>query len=484
MSRRIVFCVLIVSFFSLFGYAQTVTMSEFLESMQQSHPFFVKESLSPQIEMKGQERYLGAQDWSISVSPYYVYQKPASSGLGVPEEISIAAGEISAEKALWSTGGRFSVSWTSDYTNQEIPDIVIPFQPQDIVIPAGPARLYTNKLYLMYSQPLLQNYGGTLDRLSYELSDYTVDFTKLQALENQEGFVLDIGMRFLDWTLLSEQNRIANERLALAEEQLRQIKRRWVANLVEKVDVLRAEDAVRIAQQAIVLLESQWKAQQAALAVLAQSRELYTQSPEYDLYNIESLPEPDEAVLQLRERSRLLGALNARREQLAHARAGFAETSRPQLFLSIGAGLQRGDEEFTSSFELDKPDVLVALDFRYPLGNRTAKADVAKTDLEIKQLEKAIEDVGLDLEAGVRSILISINEMEKVLVLNQEQIESARARTREEQKLYNQGRSDLAFVIQSQDNEEVAELTYAENAATYHKLVLQYHALMDEFLNQ
>ncbi len=473
-----------ILFFTQITNAQTIGMSDFFESVQRSHPFFVKESLSVQIEMKGQERYLGDQDWSISVSPYYTYQKPVSSGLGVPEEISIAAGEISAEKALWSTGGRFSVSWTSDYTDQEIPDIVIPFQPQDIVIPAGPARLYTNKLYLMYSQPLLQNYGGTLDRLSYELSDYAVDFTKLQALENQEEFVLDLGMRFLDWTLLSEQNRIAKERLALAEEQLRQIERKWVANLVEKVDVLRTEDAVRIVQQALVLLESQWKAQQAELAVLAQSQELYTRSPEYDLYKIESLPEPDEAVLQLRERSRLLEALNARREQLAHLRTGFAETSRPQLFLSIGAGLQRGDEEFTNSFELDRPDVLVALDFRYPLGNRTAKADVAKTNLEIKQLEKAIEDVGLDLEAGVRNSLISINEMKKVLVLNQEQIESARARTREEVRLYNQGRSDLFFVIQSQDNAAIAKLTYAQNAANYHKLLLQYHALMDELLSQ
>ncbi len=464
--------------------AQNITLNDFLETVQQSHPFFVGESLAVAVEKEGQKRYLGEQDWSFHVSPYYAYQKPAQSGLGVPEEISIVAGEISVEKVLWSTGGRFSVSLTSDYTDQEIPDIVIPFQPQDIVIPAGPASFYTNKLYLMYSQPLLQNYGGTLDRLNYELSDYAIDFTELQALENQEEFMLELGLQFLDWTLLTEQNRIANERLALAEEQLRQIKRRLAANLVEKVDVLRAEDAVRIAQQGIVLLESRWKAQQAELAVLAQSQELYTQSPEYDLYNVESLPALDDAVLQVKERSRLVRSLNARREQLARVRTGFVETGRPQLFLNVGAGLQGGDEEFTSSLELDRPDILVALAFRYPLGNRTAKAEVTKADLEIKQLNNAIEDVSLDLEAGVRNLVISINEMKKVLILNQEQIESARARTREERRLYNQGRSDLVFVIQSQDNEEIAQLTYAENAATYHKLVLQYRALMDELLIQ
>jgi outer membrane protein TolC len=69
-----------------------------------------------------------------------------------------------------------------------------------------------------------------------------------------------------------------------------------------------------------------------------------------------------------------------------------------------------------------------------------------------------------------------------VLKLNQEQIESARQKTEEELKLYNQGRGDLTFVIQSRDNEENAKLTYAQNSIFYHKLILQYHALLDELL--
>lgn len=90
----------------------------------------------------------------------------------------------------------------------------------------------------------------------------------------------------------------------------------------------------------------------------------------------------------------------------------------------------------------------------------------------------------LDLEAGVVNLLILIRELEKVLALNQEQIESAKAKTEEELRLYNQGRGDLTFVIQSRDNEERAKLTYAQNAAVYQKLILQYRALMDEFLEE
>jgi outer membrane protein TolC len=467
-----------------FSNAQTITIKEFLESVEQNHPFFEKESLSTAIQIKEHERFLGSQDWNIKSSPYYIHQKPLGSSAFSPEQIDKISGDIALEKAFWSTGGRVSVSWTSDYTDQNIPDMVIPFSPEDIVIPAGPSKIYTNKLYLLYSQPLLQNFGGKLDRLNYELSQYNIDFTEIQVLENQEGFVLDLGMNFLDWTLLSEQKRIANERLNLAQKQLQQTRRKRQANLVDKVDVLRAEDAARIAKQNIVLIQSQFKSKQAELAVLAQSQELYNLNPEFDLYTLETLSTLDDAVSQLKEKSRILRALGTRREQLSHLNKGYTETKRPQLYLSVGAGLQSGDEEFSNSFDLDKPDVLVALDFRYPLGNRTAKADIAKTDLELIQIEKDIENVSLNLEAGVRNLLISIKEMEKVLVLNQEQIESAKAKTKEELRLYNHGRGILTFVIQSRDNEEQAKLTYAQNAANYHKLILQYRALMDELFTK
>ena len=72
------------------------------------------------------------------------------------------------------------------------------------------------------------------------------------------------------------------------------------------------------------------------------------------------------------------------------------------------------------------------------------------------------------------------NELVEVLRLNREQIASAREKTREELKFYSQGRGNLTFVIQSRDSEERAKSTYAENALTYQKLVIQYLALTDD----
>jgi outer membrane protein TolC len=479
--NNIFFLLLVFIFFMpvLLG-ASTITLPELIESLKKTHPFFTKESLSPEIERKSQESHLGAQDWVVRSSPYYTYQEPVSSGLGIPSKLHNIVANVAVEKTLWSTGGRFSLSWSTSYNDQTVADIVIPMPTGDIVIPVGPSAFYTNKAYLTYTQPLLQNLGGKLDRLNYELNAYTVDIIDLQAQENEEGFILDIADIFLDWVLLTEQQRIAKERLGLSKEQLGQVKRKHAAYLVDRVDVLRAEDAVRIAEQTLVLIGSQLEAKRAELAVIAQTEQLYDDEPDFDIYRLDTLPEIDEAVATIKERSKILNALRIRREQLVHLVSGYEETERPQLYLSIGAGLQGGHEEFSESFELDKPDVLIALDFRYPLGNRKARADILRSTLEAKQLTEDIRNIELEFEAGIHNLLVLIKRMEEVLNLNEEQIASARAKTNEEIKLYNQGRNLLAIVIQSRDNEQQAKLTYAQNAATYHKLIIQYRALMDE----
>ena len=103
--------------------------------------------------------------------------------------------------------------------------------------------------------------------------------------------------------------------------------------------------------------------------------------------------------------------------------------------------------------------------------------------MQIQRHDLEVDEISLSLEAMLHNLILQVEGMYKVLTLNEKQIESSRKRTQEELKLYNQGRGDLTFVIQSQDNEERARLTYAQNAATYQGLNLRLKALLDELLS-
>jgi len=452
------------------SHAQTITQNEFLNSLKELHPLFEKEKLTAKIEKEERKSYLGTKDWNFISSVGFAHEEPAIAFAG-PERIDALSVSGGVERLFWKTGGRLSASFFSSRADLKID----PFY-------GFPDSYYENQLSIGYVHPLMKNRHGFLDRLQYELKQYDVDFSKVQALENQEDFLASSADRFLDWVLLTEQKKIALERLSLAEEELARTKKKRKAHLVDQIDVIRAEDAVRIGKQNQMLVESQWKSLQAELAVLSQNDKLYDVGPQFNLYEVEELIPLQDAIVQLRKDSRIIAALNIRLKQLEYARRGFDETSKPDLALLAQFNTKNLDESFGKSLAMDKPDALVGLQFSVPLENRRARYQVAKTDLQMTQLQKQLDEVTLELSSALTHLHIQIRELEEVLKLNQEQIESARQKTEEELKLYNQGRGDLTFVIQSRDNEENAKLTYAQNSIFYHKLILQYHALLDELL--
>lgn len=448
------------------AFAEEITMKEFLDLVKENHPFFTKEALTADIEKKQAETYLGDEDWNLSITPSFSHSGEVTAseyGANRIENFGIEAG---VSRKLWSTGGQLGFSVSSGYRNSDFTTL----------------NRFKHGIGVSYTHPLLQNSKGKLYRLNYDLSKYAIDSAEIQALENQEEFILDVTTRFLDWVRLSEMIQISRERLNLAEEQLKQTEKKRKANLVDKVDVLRSQDAVRIAEQALLQIESQWKAKQAELSVLAQDRKIYEKNPAYGIYTIEKLPGIEKSLSDLKKQSRVLKTLAVLKEKLTHSREGLVEQDRPELNLTLSGWLYGSDEQFVESLGIYKPDVLISAGFTMPIEKRTVNAKIEKVDLQIMQIDEDINNIEVNLEASLRNLFIQIVEMEKILALNQEQIASAQEKTTEEVKMYNQGRGQLTFVIQSRDNEENAKLTYVENAVFYHSLLFQYRALLDELL--
>lgn len=448
---------------------QTITRDELLDRLKRVHPFFEIEELAIQIEEEGRKSLLGARDWNVLSSVNYLHEEPAIAIAG-PEKTDAFSVEGGVEKVFWNTGGRLTAGFSSSHAKITIDPI---FQVPD--------TWYQNQFAVTYLHPLLKNRHGFLDRLQYELKQYDVDFSEVLAFENKEDFLADVAMQFLDWVYFTEEKRIIQERLRLSQEEFARTGKKRQAHLVEQADLIRAENAVTTWKQNRVLSESRWKAQQAVLAVLTKDDDLYGLIPEFPLYESEELPPLGAAVTQLIESSRLIKALGIRTEQLEYTRRGREEALKPDLSLVTQFNIKAAEQEYGESFKMDKPDAFVGLQFSVPLGNRTLKHDITRTDLEIRQLEKQVEGLTIDLVAALTEVYIRIEELEKVLVLNREHIESAQERTAEELKLYNQGRGELTFVIQSRDNEQFAKLTLASTARTYHKLIVQYRSLLDEF---
>jgi outer membrane protein TolC len=461
---------------------RVMSLDDYLDRVKAVHPFFKARNMQPEIEQKQSDRFLGREDWRLGATGDLKHVEPLQTSPFDPERVDVFSLGAGVERLFWGNGSRLSVDWKSNVTDQTLPGFSIPGPGGPLDVPLGPSTYYHNVLSATWSVPLMQNRGGVLARLEHDLSLFDVKTSEVIALENQEDFLLEAGVTFLEWVLAREQMRIAQDRLDFAVEELERSRRKLSAFLVDEVDVLRAQDAVHGTRSALYLIESQWKSVQAGLATLASDEAMYRSIPDYDLYKLPAQMDVEDFVDYVLEHSRLVQGLEIQHEQLLQLERGYGQTEKPELALNLGAALKGGDDGFGGSWEMRYPDIGAGLVFSYPIGTRTATADVEKTRLQVRQLELSIQDTRLSLEIAARTILVRMNELKDVIDSNIAQIQSNRARTEEELKLYNQGRGDLTFVIQSRDRVALSELEYAGNAANYHTLLLQLNALADELL--
>jgi len=451
--------------------AAEISLDDFLEKLLKKHPLFEKERLSAKIEEEEQNSYLGTKDFRLNSSLGYSHVEATTLDLMSPQRSDNHSFSVGLDKLFWQTGGTLSTSLSTQYSDNT---------------PTAyyPETYGQNQLTVSYIQPLLKNRGGFLSKFPYALKDYDIVSTKINSLENQETFLVSSANKFLDWVSLEEQKNIFLERLRLSEEQLKFTQDKRKSNLVDEVDVIRAEDSVRIAKQNLELIKLKWKGMQAELATLLQDDSFYEVQPQMEVYTIEKIVEERYKVQeeQLKTNSRVVKPLKILIDKIKYVRKKYEEEVKADLSLVSSLGLKDADPSYSDSYGYNKPDVSVILKYSIPWGNKTVKSQIKQIDLQLEQINKQKEEVLISLISSLKNLYIQLTQLQTVLKLNEEQIESAKQKTEEELKLYNQGRNQMTFVIQSRDNEQNAKLNYLQNTVLYHKLMLQYRSLLDEVL--
>ena len=449
---------------------EEVGLNDYLREVRAKHPYFTGESYNIKVERAEQNRLQGDEDWVLKSALSYQHGERSTGNIFVAEEEDNLLFTAGAERTFWSSGGRLSIDY--DFTSADLR-----FSP-----PTGSIDEYGNEVTITYAMPLMQNKGGELSRLDYDLKGYDIDLSGVNSAERGEAFLERQGQLFLDWVLVDEERRIAERRLDLANVELERTERKLKSHLVAEVDMLGARDAVINARQNLSLIQSRWRGLQAELATQSGDEPPYRKSPSFDLYTFNEVPSGQGGLDPLIQKVRQLKAIDLRLAQLDRLKRGLGNRLDPELDLVIGGGLNSESDELGGSYSMDKPAYMVGVNFRYPLGSRNTRGDLDKADLRYLQLQEVRRSTGLQIEAQLRKVLVQLKELKGVIDLNREQVEVARLRTAEELKRHDQGRSELSFVIQSRDNEQRARLAYANNAANHHKLWLRYMALTDLLL--
>ena len=456
---------------------KTISLDQFLALVRKSHPAIKKEKLESEIRKSERDSLAGKKDILVNLTPSYTYAKPvAEPGMGdfTPSKTTSYGLKMSATKNFWLTGGQLSLSLENNRTDYTTKDV---FTGED-----SSKNNYGQKATLTYFQPLLKNFRGVLDRLNYDLKNYDIEIAKLQADENNEAFILDLSTKYLEWSLLHEQKQIAQKRIKLAQNSLKKNRRMRKNNLVDKMAIYRSEDEVNLAKQSFAEIQASWKAKQSEIAIISDSKEIYSLSPFSNSVNIELVPKYSVVMNKWFSKSRLLKILKQNKKKLFHARNGYENNLLPDLGLQFSGTLQDQKTSFSDSLKSKKPELYTGFVFSMPLGNNASENDLKGINLQIKKLDLEISNISRKMKSELSQVLIRLEEYKKILLLNKKQLIIAKKKTVEELKKYRQGRGDFFYVIQNRDQEYNAKYTYAQNNYTYQLLLLQYKALMNELL--
>lgn len=467
-----------VLFFSGVSFAfadNVVTLETFLKELEGKHPFLMSEMLRYDIAAARRDSTTGSADFKFQASADHNYQEAVSIDTFSAPISQKTTGKLGIGKEVWATGGNFSADIQTIYSDSKTSPYLDYYNID--------SRYAYNQISVAYKQPLLKNRGGFLSSYYYDNEDFTVKMSELISADNMENFNKQQAFSFLDLVMLGKQKDVYAKRLVLSENELKRTEDKFNSGLVDKVDVLRAKDSVRIAKQNLKLVSMKEESTKAKLNVILQSDILEKSSPvETSITEGFISTETHNAnKKKLKENSRILKVADLQIQQLKHSKEKYVQEKKGDLSLYTKYTVKDSDKTFRTAQNFNKQDAQIGVYYSIPWGNREAKSRIKEFDLKIKQAKNSLSEQYLNLKANLDSLYIQIKDTEDVLALNKEQIASAKEKTEEELKLYNQGRTQYTFVISAQDNEQNAQLNYITNLINYKKLVISYLEINDSF---
>ena len=336
------------------------------------------------------------------------------------------------------------------------------------------SRLYEGSAKLSVTQPILRNSFGLIDRAKVRLVELDVKRFDYETSDLIEGQVFTV--RKVYWDLVFTHRDLEGKRRALrqAQEFLRTTKEKLLLGIAERQDVYAAEANVRLrvvdSIEAQTVLENRREVLQVLLDMPRGLRLVPSTEPTFEEFPNAMQESLEEAYQTRRDYRQLKLDLEKSDVSLRMKRS----LRLPQLDLEASYrshGLDR--DLFDTQGEIggfNHPTLFTGLTFSYPLENRLARAEYRQAKasrqrvlLELRRLERRIEQEIRKAFRAVRLAAVRVKQMGQTEVLQ-------RKKLIEEGRAYELGRSDSRTIIDFQEDLIEAE-TEADRALILYQQV-------------
>ena len=147
----------------------------------------------------------------------------------------------------------------------------------------------------------------------------------------------------------------------------------------------------------------------------------------------------------------------------------------PELEASASYGLDKFATGWRGSQNLDTggDNYELQLKLSYPLGNRDAKSNLKKSELELKQLNKRLAKQALDIKKDISNALIALKQSGAVVTSSRNNVHYKLQNLQVNEKKLKFGTSNMRDYLQIQTELIEAQLKLIESKADYEKALVE-----------
>ncbi len=460
-----------------------LSLGDAFDALQRHHPLFAKAALEV-AQARGVEALKRLDHiWYLDARQDTLTSGGDPANTFSPQQVFGATSSFGLRRDFKESGGRLEFGLDASYLYLDHNDdagrvsLGIPNQP-DMLIPLTKDGLQ-GALSLRYTHPLWKN-PGVLEELALQDARLKADEVELRVAESQEALAHAVASRYVQWWFLTEQREIVGKRVQLATENLRLVQKRQRARLAEKVDVLRAQQAVQLANGGLSEVRVKIDATVSELEVILglslegrQPASVYSYREE----GLQSRASQDNWMDPL-GRIRALESLKRRMGLQIDAQR---ELAKPELALVLSAGVKREDFRYTDDTSEGEfnPDAFAGLVLSYPLGEDPSNAMIENASIAERVVDEELREQKVMLRSLRARIDAESAALRELLKVKERQLQIASQRYREERKMFRLGRTLLNFVIESQDQVQEAKMERLDVRARLALLRIERLALFD-----